>query len=57
MKDVVYRTKRKDISDLQERITTAVEKIDAEMLRRTWSEIEYRLHDLRATNGAYIEIY
>ena len=57
VKDVVYRTKVKDISDLKERITAAVEAIDEEMLKRTWTEIEYRLDILRATNGAYIEIY
>ena len=57
VKDVVYRTKVKDISDLKERITAAVNTIDEEMLRRTWTEIEYRLDILRATNGAHIEIY
>ena len=57
MKDVVYRTKVKDISDLKERITAAVNTIDEEMLRRTWTEIEYRLDVLRVTNGAHIEIY
>ena len=57
MKDVVYRIKVKDISDLKERITAAVETTDEEMLRRTWIKIQYRLDVLRATNGAHIEIY
>ena len=39
MKDVVYRTKVKDISDLKERITAAVETTDKEMLQRIWTEI------------------
>ena len=39
VKDVVYRTKVKDISDLKERITTTEETTDEEMLRRTWTEI------------------
>ena len=39
MKDVVYRTKVKDISDLEERITAAVETTNEVMLRRTWIEI------------------
>ena len=39
MKDVVYRTKVKDISDLKERITAAVETTDKEMLRKMWIEI------------------
>ena len=56
VKDVVYRTKEKDISDLKERITAAVNAIDEEMLRM-WTEIEYRLDVLHATNGAHIEIY
>ena len=39
MKDGVYRTKVKDISDLKERITAAVETTDEEMLRRMGTEI------------------
>ena len=39
MKDVVYRAKVKDISDLKERITATVETTDEEMLRKTWTEI------------------
>ena len=39
MKDVVYCTKVKDISDLKERITAAVETTDKEMLKRTLTEI------------------
>ena len=39
MKDVVYHTKVKDISDFKERITTAVGTTDEETLRRTWTEI------------------
>ena len=57
VKDGVYRAKVKDISDLKEKITAAVEAIDKEMLKRTLTEIEYRLDILRATNGAPIEIY
>ena len=53
----MYRTKVKDVSDLQERITAAVETTDKEMLRRTWAEIKYRLDVLRAANGAHIVIY
>ena len=57
IKDVVYHTKVKDKNDLKERINTAVETIDEEMLKRTWTEIEYHLDVLHATNGAHIEIY
>jgi hypothetical protein len=51
VKDIVYRTKVRDITNLKQRIT------DEGMLQRTWQEIEYRLDVLRATNGAHIEVY
>ena len=35
----------------------AVETIDEEILKRTWTEIEYHLDVLHATNGAHIKIY
>ena len=57
IKDVVYHTKVKSKNDLKERINAAVETIDEEMLKRTWTEIEYYLDVLHATNGAHIEIY
>ena len=57
MKDVVCRTKVKDKSDLKERINAAVETIDEEMIKRTWTGIECRLDVLRATSGAHIELY
>jgi hypothetical protein len=53
----VYRTKVRDITNLKQRITDAIATIDEGMLQRTWQEIEYRLHVLRATNGAHIEVY
>ena len=56
LQPVVDKDKVKDISDLKERITAAVNTIDEEMLRRTWTEIEYRLDVLRATNGAHRNI-
>ena len=57
IKDVVYHTKVKGKNDLKERINAAVETIDEEILKRTWTEIEYYLNVLHATNGAHIEIY
>ena len=57
MKDIVYRTKVQDITDLKQRISDAIATIDEDMLQRTWQEIEYRLDVLRLTNGAYIEMY
>ena len=57
IKHVVYCTNVKDISDLKERINAAMKTIDEEMLKRTWTGIEYRLDVLRATNGAHLEVY
>ena len=56
-KDIVYKTKVRDIDDLKQRISNAMTTIDEAMLQRTWQEIEYRLDVLRATNGAHIEVY
>jgi hypothetical protein len=42
VKDIVYKTKVRDINDLKERITDAIATVDEAMLERTWMEIEYR---------------
>jgi hypothetical protein len=57
VKDIVYRTKVRDITNLKQRITDVIANIDEGMLQRTWQEIEYRLDVLRATNGARVEVY
>ena len=57
VKDIVYKTKVRDIDDLKQRISNAMTTIDEAMLQRTWQEIEYRLDVLRATNAARIELY
>ena len=57
MKNIVYRTKVRDITALNQRISDAIATIDEDMLQRTWQEIEYRLNVLRLTNGAHIEMY
>ena len=57
VKDIVYRTKVRDITDLKQRIPNAIATIDEDMLQQTWQEIEYRLDVLRLTNGAHIEMY
>jgi hypothetical protein len=38
------------------RIRNAISAIPADMLHRTWQELEYRLDILRATKGAHIEV-
>jgi hypothetical protein len=53
----VYRTKVSNIDDLKHRITEAIATADAQILEKTWAEIEYRLDVLRATKGAHVELY
>jgi hypothetical protein len=45
------------LDDLKTRIRNAIPAIPADMLHRTWQELEYRLDVLRATKGAHIEVY
>ena len=56
VKDIVYRTKFRDINDLQHLIIEAIDTVTVDMLARTWQEIEYRLDIVRATDGAHIEV-
>ena len=57
VKDRVYRTPVLDVETLQSRIIEVLATVNEEMLENTWREIEYRLDILRATNGAYVEVY
>lgn len=56
-KYAVYRTKLKDLDDLKQRISADIATIEENTSRRLWTEIEYRLVVLCATNGFLIEIY
>ena len=49
IKDVVYSRKVRDVADLRQRITEAVELVTPHMLINTWQELEYRLDTCRAT--------
>lgn len=57
VKDIVYRSKIRNITNLIKRITDAIDTIDESMLQRTWQEIIHRLHSLRSSDGDHIEIY
>ena len=57
VKDIVYRTKVRDINDLQHRIIEAIDMVIVNMFARTWQEIAYRLDIIRATDGAHVEVY
>jgi hypothetical protein len=53
----VFRTPVNGLDELKTRIRNAISAIPADMLHRTWQELEYRLDVIRATNGAHIEVY
>ena len=57
VKDIVYRTKVRDINDLQHRIIEAIDTVTVDMLARTWQKIEYRLDIVRPTDSAHVEVY
>ena len=56
---IVYRTKVRDVSDLQQQIIEALDAVTEDMLAKTRLEIEYRLDTgiLRANDGAHVEVY
>jgi hypothetical protein len=57
VKDMVYSTPIRDVTELRRKITNIIRTITSDMLNNTWAEIEYRLDILRATNGAHVEVY
>jgi len=57
VKDKVFSTPAPDITNLKARITEDFATITEDMLENTWREIVYRLHVLRATKGAHVEVY
>jgi hypothetical protein len=57
VKDFVYSTRVPDINNLRARIVEEIATITPDMLERTWTEVEYRLDIVRATQGAHVETY
>ena len=57
IKNFVYAEKIRNIQQLQERITSAIETVTRDMIQKTWQEIEFLLDVSRATNSAHIEKY
>ena len=57
IKNIVYAEKIRNIRQLQERITSAIETVTRDMIQKTWQEMEFGLDVSRATNGAHIEMY
>ena len=56
VKSIVYQSSVTRIDDPKKHITDAIMTIHANILLRTWQELEYRM-EVRATNGAHIEVY
>ena len=57
IKNIVYAEKIRNIQQLQERITSAIETVIRDMIQKPWQETEFRLDVSRATNAARIEMY
>jgi hypothetical protein len=57
VKSSVFRTPVNRLDDVKTHIRNAISAIPADMLHRTWQELEYRLGILRATKGTHIEVY
>lgn len=56
VKSTVYQSQVTEIDDLKRRIMDSITTVHADMLLRTWQELEYRLDIVRATKGAHIEV-
>jgi hypothetical protein len=55
--EVFFFVANRWLDDLKTRIRKAISAIPADMIHRTWQELEYRLDVLRAIKGAQIEVY
>lgn len=56
VKDQVFvQPMPRDLADLRERITRAINNIDSTMLSRIWQELDYRIDVCRVTKGSHIE--
>jgi hypothetical protein len=57
MKDEVYVLPMPvTLNNLNDRIRTAIAKIDKPLMQNVWHEVEYRPDVCRATSGANIEL-
>jgi len=56
VKDKVFSTPVPNITNLKARLTDAFATITEYMLENTWRETDYRLHVLRATKGAHVQV-
>ena len=56
VKHQVYSTRVIDLDDLKARIRAAITTVDIDMLRKVWTELEFRLDVVRATRGAHVQV-
>ena len=56
MKDVIYKSKIRQITDLKRRIYDAIATISEAKVERARQEIEYRLNVLRSPAGVLNEV-
>ena len=43
------------LNELKQRITTAAARVDKDMLRSVWTELDYRINICRVTKVSHIE--
>jgi hypothetical protein len=56
MKDKVFvPTLPRSLSELMQRITTAIASITRDTLHKVWDDLDYRLDICRVTRGAHTE--
>jgi hypothetical protein len=55
VKDYVYQTPMANINNLKNRTEAPIATVDAGMLPRIWTELEYHLDIVHMTNGAHVE--
>jgi hypothetical protein len=57
VKNIVYQVEINDLQNLKASIREAVAAVTPNMLKATWTEVEYRLDICCTTKEAYIKIY
>ena len=57
VKNIVYHSPVTSINDLKMHIMDSIITIHADMLLRTWQELDYKLDIIHANKGAHNEVY
>ncbi|GBO22716.1 hypothetical protein AVEN_46074-1 [Araneus ventricosus] len=56
VKQHVYSERINDINHLKQRITDVIHSVTPDVLTRVWEELDYRLDECKAINGAHIKL-